>query len=235
MWQVCSAYDARSSAQVAVEAEVVADDLWGDGHDQEIQKMQKKEREFLMDAVNRQAVPEEDVDLELLAQAKARQLKQNQNAAKSWKALVQSSRRRAAAINFDPSRIEMIEEGAAPSQNADYFVVDQLNEADSHLIFMCSLLGKSIVNPQYILSDGLEGSAMAFRAAVLVRRRLWVSDCFRAQHPGMANILHSSLAMPGAKMEYIQEVDFLTKMANGAGAKGFSFIGLVSDELKQER
>ena len=233
---MCSAYNARSASDIVQDVDLVVDDVWCEDHDKELRKMQKQGRDFLMDAVNRGAVPEEEVDLELLAEAKKRKLTQEKNAKDSMKALVKCGRHlQRSRVDIDASRVEIIQEGTCASRHAEYYVVDELGEADSNLVFMCALLGRSIVNPQYILSEGMEGSAMAFRAAISNRRRVWLSACFRAQHPEMARLLDEAIATPGANMEFVQEVDFLTKMARSNGVvKGYGLIGLVSNELKED-
>ena len=73
---MCSAYNARSASDIVQDVDLVVDDVWCEDHDQEMRKMQKQGRNFLMDAVNRGAVPEAEVDLELLAEAKKRKLTQ---------------------------------------------------------------------------------------------------------------------------------------------------------------
>lgn len=237
---MCDAHEPRSAADIVQEAEMIADDAWGEGHDQEMEKMKQQGQVFLMDAVNRGVIPEEELDLELLAKARQRKLTQLQKAKQSLKTLTQSSHRlKHPEVVIDPSRVQIIEQETVPSIDFDFYVVDQLDETmfDGNLLFLCSLFGKAIVNSEYILSDGKEGTSMAFRAANSSRRRVWMSTCFRTQHPEMALLMDKALEAPGAKMSYMQEVDFLLRMQRASaegGFKGYAMIGLVSNELKQD-
>eukprot|EP00435_Cladocopium_sp_Y103_P016117 s5396_g4.t1 len=171
---VCEAYEPRGAADIVQEAELIADDAWSEGHDQEMKKMKAQGRNFLLDAVNRNVIPEEEIDLGLLAEAKKRKQTQVQNAKQTLNNLMKPSHRlKNPKVVIDAAKVQIIEEETVPSIAFDYYVVDQLDNdvLDNDLLFLCSLFGKAIVNPSYILSEGKEGTAMAFRAANSVRRQ----------------------------------------------------------------
>ena len=233
--EMCDHHPARDPETLKAAAKAAADDAWGHGHEGELSKLKKQERDVLLDHVNRELIPEDVVDLEMLADAIVRDKKQKKNAEASFKALHRCARGRdRPALHIDPSKVQLIGD-EPPSTAADFYVVDRLELADKSLLYLASLFGKVIVNPEYILSDGARGSAMAFRSAVAVKRQVWVASCFRAQHPEEAALMDEALVQPHAKMKYIGEVDFLTKMQRCNGvAKGFTLIGLVSEALKED-
>lgn len=205
-------------------------DLWSEGHQQELNKVRKKRHEFLLDAVSKNLVPEDQVDMCLLAEAKEWSSKRWDN---DVKALLQGRGLPRPVIEIDPSKVQICDEGEATDTNADFFVVNSLDDPSAPLLH-AALFGKTICNPQYIISDGKEGTAMKFRPAIQTKRQIWISSSFREQCGDAATAIDHAVCHSHGKWKYMEEMTFLEKMVNGP-LKGYGIIGLVSDRMKEDR
>ena len=79
---------------------------------------------------------------------------------------------------------------------ARLLVVDDIGAPGQKTMWAAVLTGATVATPQRMLTAGLAGPILAYRAAVGIRRWIWISDDIKARHPAIAQIVVAAAASP---------------------------------------
>ena len=229
--QVCQQHPSRGKADLLHEAEVLGAEVWDEEHDAEMARLEEKGKDILLDAVNQGGVCEDLVDVQMLAEAGARKAKQR----KADKGSLWRSAGRYAHFRPDmsPGPVQLCEGAADP--NTHFFVADVLSLEAPELrpyLLVAALNGRVLCNPEYILSAGDRGACVAFRPAIATKRQLWMSECFRQEHPVSAAAIDNAMTRNDSKWRQLDEATFVQKMLRNLS--GYGVIGIVSAALKRD-
>ena len=129
-------------------------------------------------------------------------------------------------------RDALIENGCTigSSRDAQVFISESpLQLADPLMLWACVLRGGWIVSTDVII-QGI-GVSLKLHAACLTRRYLYVTDQFKAHAPLVWDIINSSIAYPGSRINLLGSMEeFAARKASPANWKSASIVALVSDD-----
>lgn len=117
--------------------------------------------------------------------------------------------------------------------DATLLIVDDVGAAGQKTLWTAVILGATVASPSRLLTAGQEGAYLAYRAAVSIRRWIWMSDEFRARHPAIGQIVAASAASRRSLWRLIAtRVDFLAKSSGSANLQ--YVMGIVSTREKKQ-
>lgn len=85
-------------------------------------------------------------------------------------------------------------------QKADVFVVDSdVNKLGERSTWYAALRGCMVVNRRALVSNGESGVFLKYKAAIEMRRGVWLSDSFRQRHPEISAIIEHAISLPQSR------------------------------------
>jgi len=112
-------------------------------------------------------------------------------------------------------------------------VVDDVGAAGQRALWTAVLIGATVVSPRRLLTAGQDGAYIAYRAAVSIRRWIWMSDDVKLRHPAIVQIVVAAAATRRSVWRLIPtRVDFLAKSAASAALQ--YVMGIVSTREKKQ-
>lgn len=130
--QVCAEHARQEAGGIKEDAATIAEEVWGEGHEKELASLHKQSEKFFLEAVGRDVVPEDEVDLDVLAKAAAAKRKQQKNDGNS-KILARAARQsNRPIIEIEPTRVHICSASDAETPvDADFYVVDRLDSPEA--------------------------------------------------------------------------------------------------------
>lgn len=78
--------------------------------------------------------------------------------------------------------------------DAQILVVSDIGAAGQKAAWAAALIGATVMSTQRLLTAGQVGPYVAHKAAVRIRRWIWMSDDFKARHPAISQIVVDAAA-----------------------------------------
>ncbi|MCP4241590.1 MAG: hypothetical protein GY772_13595 [bacterium] len=225
----------------------VDEEFWTDGHDVMVQKQQNKERKRKATAHLDGLLLDAEVTAGVEADAREAVAKRRENekarAAKARRLEANVAKRDAtqpiiskmccfveaeARTSLLDEKLRAAEcEVTADRAAAQAFILADPMQAGCRVQWCAVLRGGVILTPSAVC-DG-HGAAIAYEAAIRLRRAVWLTDRFRAEHPTVTRILTALAFTPAAsKWQELQtKEEFLAAFARAKRARQPATVCLV--------
>ena len=117
--------------------------------------------------------------------------------------------------------------------NARLLIVDDVGAPGQKALWNAVLLGATVASTSRLLSAGRAGPFLEYKAAVGIRRWIWMIDDIKARHPAIGQIVAAAAASrPSLWRLLITRNDFVAKSSVSASLQ--YVMGIVSTREKKQ-
>lgn len=125
------------------------------------------------------------------------------------------------ALIYGPDR-------GVPMTAARIFVANDPNNCTSHMKFVGGLLGGIVATPQFVESKGKDGICVAYKAAIVTVRRVFVTPLFMGSHTAICRDLLEILKIAECKWQLMRQAEldqFVQKLTQAKARQVIIFHG----------
>lgn len=117
--------------------------------------------------------------------------------------------------------------------DAVLLVVDNVGAPGQRTLWAAVLIGATVMSTSRLLAAGQDGAYLTYRAAVGIRRWIWMSDDVKARHPAIAQIVVAAAATGRSLWRMVpSRAEFLAKSTGSAALQ--YVMGIVSTREKKQ-